>query len=100
MDSDQNINNENLAEQLQRLLMSIEASGRAILPRSNDILLKSIVEAAGRIFGAAAASLLLVVCWLNNARNSLPGLAARGRVGHLPKMGDEPCVVESRRNFS
>jgi signal transduction protein with GAF and PtsI domain len=51
---------ENLSEQLQRLLMSIEASGRAILPRSNDILLKSIVEAAARIFGAAAASILLV----------------------------------------
>ena len=42
----------------------------------------------------------LVVCWLNNARNSLPGLAERGRVGHLPKMGDEPCVVESPKNFS
>jgi GAF domain-containing protein len=51
---------EKLSEQLQRLLMSIEASGRAILPRSNDILLKSIVEAAAKIFGAAAASILLV----------------------------------------
>lgn len=60
MDEDQNPHEENLSEQLQRLLMAIEASGRAILPRSNDILLKSIVEAAARIFGAAAASLLLV----------------------------------------
>jgi transcriptional regulator with GAF, ATPase, and Fis domain len=60
MDSDQNNHHENLSEQLQRLLMSIEASGRAILPRSNDILLKSIVEAAARIFGAAAASILLM----------------------------------------
>jgi ATP-dependent DNA helicase RecQ len=42
----------------------------------------------------------LVVCWINNARNSLSGLAERGRVGHLPKMGDEPCVVASQRNFS
>ena len=42
----------------------------------------------------------LVVCWLNNARNSLPGLAEHGSVGHLPKMGDEPCVVASQRNFS
>jgi hypothetical protein len=41
-----------------------------------------------------------VVCWLNNARNSLPGLAEHGSVGHLPKMGDEPCVVASQRNFS
>ncbi|HEX5809928.1 MAG TPA: GAF domain-containing protein [Anaerolineales bacterium] len=60
MAEDRDIREENLSEQLQRLLMSIEASGRAILPRSNDILLKSIVEAAARIFGAAAASLLLV----------------------------------------
>ena len=60
MESDKNIDEEKLSEQLQRLLMSIEASGRAILPRSNDILLKSIVEAAAKIFGAAAASLLLV----------------------------------------
>jgi len=42
----------------------------------------------------------LVVCWLNNARNSLPGLAEHGSVGDLPKMGDEPCVVASQRNFS
>jgi GAF domain-containing protein len=60
MEPDQEIHEEKLSEQLQRLLMSIEASGRAILPRSNDTLLKSIVEAAGRIFGAAAASILLV----------------------------------------
>jgi signal transduction protein with GAF and PtsI domain len=60
MGIDDNINEEKLSEQLQRLLVSIEASGRAILPRSNDTLLKSIVEAAGKIFGAAAASILLV----------------------------------------
>src|SRR5512141_3014843 len=60
METDKNINEEKLSEQLQRLLMSIEASGRAILPKSNDTLLKSIVEAAAKIFGAAAASLLLV----------------------------------------
>ena len=46
--------------QLKRLVASIEASGHAILPQSNDDLLKSIVEAAGRIFNAAAASILLV----------------------------------------
>ena len=60
MNSNQNVDEEKLSEQLQRLLLSIEASGRAVLPRSNDILLKSIVEAAARIFGAAAASILLV----------------------------------------
>ena len=60
MASNKNINEEKLSEQLQRLLMAIEASGRAILPRSNDTLLASIVEAAAKIFGAAAASILLV----------------------------------------
>ena len=60
METDKNINEDNLSEQLQRLLVSIEAGGRAILPRSNDTLLASIVEAAAKIFGAAAASILLV----------------------------------------
>jgi len=49
-----------LAEQLQRLLLAIEASGRAILPGSNRELLQSIVDAAARLFGAAAASIALV----------------------------------------
>jgi GAF domain-containing protein len=60
MDSDQNKSEETLAKQLRRLLVAIEASGRAVLPGSNDALLNSIVEAAARIFGAAAASILLV----------------------------------------
>ena len=47
-------------EQLKRLLEAIEASGKALLPGTNDELLQSIVEAAARIFGAAAASILLV----------------------------------------
>ena len=49
-----------LAEQLRRLLEAIETSGRAILPSSNRDLLQSIVDAAARIFGAAAASIALV----------------------------------------
>ena len=60
MNPKKEINEEKLSEQLQRLLISIEASGRAVLPKSNDVLLKSIVDAAARIFGAAAASILLV----------------------------------------
>ncbi len=52
--------NSQLAEQLQRLLQAIEASGRAVLPGSNRDLLQSIVDAAARIFGAAAASIALV----------------------------------------
>lgn len=68
------INEERLSEQLQRLLMSIEASGRAILPKSSDELLKSIVDAAARIFGAAAASILLV----NEAEEALEFKVAFG----------------------
>ena len=60
MEPEKQFDEEKLSEQLQRLLMSIEASGRAILPRSNDILLRSIVDTAAKIFGAAAASILLV----------------------------------------
>jgi len=60
MEPEKNINEEKLSDQLQRLFTAIEASGRAVLPRSNDTLLKSIVDAAARIFGAAAASILLV----------------------------------------
>jgi GAF domain-containing protein len=60
MAPDHNVDEQKLSEQLQRLLMAVEASGRAILPRSNDTLLKSIVDAAAKIFGAAAASILLV----------------------------------------
>ena len=51
---------EKLSEQLNQLIDSIDASRLAILPDSNDNLLKSIVEAARRIFNAKAASLLLV----------------------------------------
>lgn len=60
MQTDPHADEQKLSEQLQRLLMSIEASGRAILPRSSDTLLKSIVDAAGKIFGVAAGSILLV----------------------------------------
>lgn len=45
---------------LRRLLDSIEASANAVLPSSNNELLQSVVDAAARMFGAAAASILLV----------------------------------------
>lgn len=47
--------------QLRRLLEVLEASGQGLLPTSSDELLESIVEAAARIFGAAAASIALVL---------------------------------------
>lgn len=49
-----------LAAQLEQLLRAIQATGQAILPGSNDELLSTVVEAAARIFGAAAASIALV----------------------------------------
>lgn len=49
-----------LAQELRRLVLAIEATGRAILPSSNDELLQTIVEAAARLFGAAASSIALV----------------------------------------
>lgn len=49
-----------LGAQLKRLLASMEASGQTVLAHSIDELLESIVEAAAKIFGAAAASILLV----------------------------------------
>jgi GAF domain-containing protein len=78
MAPDHNLDEEKLSEQLQRLLMSVEASGRAILPRSNDTLLKSIVEAAAKIFGAAAASILLV----NEEEEALEFKVSTGEADH------------------
>jgi GAF domain-containing protein len=60
MTPDANQREEKLAKQLKRLLLSIEASGSAVFSGSGDALLASIVEAAARIFGAGAASILLV----------------------------------------
>ncbi len=57
---DKNSPEEKLSEQLQRLVAAIEATGWAVSLKPKDALLQSIVEAAGRIFGAAAASILLV----------------------------------------
>jgi len=51
---------EKLSSQLQRLMAAMEASGRAVSPRPKDALLQSIVDAARSIFGAAAASIMLV----------------------------------------
>ena len=49
-----------LAGQLRRLVQAGEAAGRAVLPSTDQALLQSIVDAAARIFGAAAASIALV----------------------------------------
>jgi len=51
---------ETLADELRRLIRSLEASGRAILPDAGNELLQTIVEAAARLFGAAASSIALL----------------------------------------
>ena len=58
--TDQTPEDQDLARQLRRLLEAIEVTGFAILPSSNTELLQSIVDAAARIFGAAAASISLI----------------------------------------
>lgn len=49
-----------IGKQFTQLINSIETTGYAILPQTNEALLRSIVETAARIFNAAAASILLV----------------------------------------
>ncbi len=49
-----------LATELRRWVHATEASGRAILPDSGNELLETIVEAAARLFGAAASSIALL----------------------------------------
>ena len=78
MNPNQDPPQEKISEQLQRLLASIKATGRAALPKSNDALLKSIVETAAQIFGAAAASILLV----NEAEEVLEFKVSFGSADH------------------
>jgi GAF domain-containing protein len=49
-----------LKNEIRDLLQALEGAGKANLPFSNDALLLSIVEAAARIFQAAAASIMLI----------------------------------------
>jgi len=78
MNSNDELNQEKLSSQLRRLLGSIEASRRAVMPKSNDALLNSIVETAAKIFGAAAASILLV----NEAEEALEFKVSFGSADH------------------
>lgn len=60
MHESKNREDSQLKNEIRNLLQALEAAGRANLPLSNDALLLSIVEAAARIFQAAAASILLI----------------------------------------
>jgi GAF domain-containing protein len=48
------------AERLQNLIQAVEASGYAVLPRTDQELLESVVEAAARMLNSKAASIALV----------------------------------------
>jgi len=63
-----------LAAELRLLLRSVEASGRAFQPAFGDELLQTIVEAAARLFGAAASSIAL----LDEAQQTLQFRVATG----------------------
>ncbi len=60
MASEQVPDPERLAAALGQLTEIIERSGHSLLPNFGDQLLQSIVDAAGQLFGAAAASIALV----------------------------------------
>ncbi len=66
------------ADELVHLVQAVAASGKSILPGSPDALLNSIVEAAAKIFGAAAASIMLV----NEAEAVLEFKVAYGASNH------------------
>jgi len=55
-----NQSQDTLATELRRLVLALEASGRAILPDPGKELLQTIVDAAARLFGAAASSIALL----------------------------------------
>lgn len=59
MERDHN-NDPQLAVQLRQLIDAVQASGQSLLPASGLQLLQTVVEAAARIFGAAASSICLV----------------------------------------
>jgi len=82
MKSDNNINEDKLSEQLKRLLLSMETSKHAVFPESNNALLNSIVTAAGRLFGAGAAAIMLV----NEAEQVLEFKVAYGPSDHTRKL--------------
>ena len=63
-----------LGAELRRWVHATEASGRAILPDSGNELLQTIVEAAARLFGAAASSIAL----LDEAQQTLQFRVATG----------------------
>lgn len=71
-----------LKSQLRRLLEALEAVGRVEMPGTAQSLLQAIVEAAARLFGAAASSIALV----DDTAGSLDFIVACG-AGHEAVLG-------------
>lgn len=99
-----------LADELKRLMLVVESTGRAILPLSNDELLQSIVEAAAHIFGAGGASIALVdrdqkglefKYVYGEARDSLIGMRipiSQGVVGYVAMTGQPMAISNVEQN--
>ncbi len=84
---------EEMVRDLRQLVNAVELGGRAILPTSDDALLQSIVVAATRIFGAAAAAILLV----DEAEQKLVFRVAIGRNPERPDRRAHPHRQGHRR---
>lgn len=105
-----NLRDIKLADELRRLMLTTETTGRAILPLSNDELLQSIVEAAAHIFGAGGASIALVdrdqkglefKYVYGEARDSLTGMKipiSQGVVGYVAMTGQPMAIANVEQN--
>lgn len=96
---------EALRAELRGLVQAIAAAGRATAGDAGDALLQSIVEAAARIFGAAAASIALAdeagglqfVVAYGAGRESLLGLriaAGQGIAGYVAASGQPLSISD------
>ncbi len=99
--------NQKVSKLLQELIQAVEASGYAVLPRTDQKLLESVVEAAARILNAKAASIALVdqeaqelefkVDFNQSGGVSVIGLRTpidRGIAGHVAMTG-QPMAVSN-----
>ena len=100
------------AERLQNLIQAVEASGYAVLPRTDQELLESVVEAAARMLNSKAASIALVdeaagelefkVSFDQTGGHSVIGMRFpidQGIAGHVAMTG-QPMAISSVMAFS
>jgi GAF domain-containing protein len=96
-----------ISKLIQELIQAVEASGYAVLPRTDQQLLESVVEAAARILNAKAASIALVdegagelefkVSFDQSGGHSVIGMRTpidRGIAGHVAMTG-QPMAVSN-----